>query len=87
MNKRKIHIENLKIRLPRGTASHPGLFAGELGNEILQDLGEMTRGKTGRRHIDELSPGAIRISGGVERQGLQRHIARRVADEIGKRIE
>lgn len=87
MTKRSIHIENLQIRLPHSAAGQAGNFAGGLGREILQGIGEATAGRTGTKKIDEISAGNIKISVGAGHVGLQKQIARRVSDEIRNRFE
>jgi hypothetical protein len=88
MSKRKIHIGNLQIRFPRGagTTGEARAIAGGLGQEILQSIAESTSGKTGTRRIGQISAGKITSAGGTVAQDLQKQIARRVADELRKKI-
>jgi hypothetical protein len=87
MTKRKVHIENLKIRIPGSAAGQARDIAGGLGREILREIAEATAGKTGAKSIGELSAGKVRVSGGADVSGLQGEIARRVAGEVKKRFE
>ena len=87
MTKRKIHIENLKIRIPGAAAGQARDIAGGLGREILREIAESTGGKTGAKSIGELSAGNVRVSGSAGMPGLQGEIARRVAAEVKKRFE
>jgi hypothetical protein len=87
MTKRKVHIENLKIRIPGSAAGQARDIAGGLGREILREIAESTAGKTGAKSIGELSAGKIRVSGGGGVPGLQAELARRVAAEVKKRFE
>jgi hypothetical protein len=89
MSKRKVHIENLKIRIPGSAAGEARDIAGGLGREILREIAESTAGKTGAKSIGELSAGKVRVSGGggAGAHGLQGEIARRVAAEVKKRFE
>jgi len=87
MTKRRVHIENLKIRIPGSAAGQARNIAGGLGREILREIAESTAGKTGAKSIGELSAGKIRVSGGADVPGLQGEIARRVAAEVKKRFE
>ncbi len=86
MSKRKIHIQNLQIRLPRGAAGEARTIAGGLGQEILRSIAESTSGKTGTRRVGQISAGKIISTGGAGAQDLQKQIARRVADELRKKI-
>jgi hypothetical protein len=87
MTKRKVHIENLKIRIPGSAAGQARNIAGGLGREILREIAESTAGKTGAKSIGEVSAGNVRVSGGAGARGLQVEIARRVAAEVKKRFE
>jgi hypothetical protein len=87
MTKRKVHIENLRIRIPGSAAGQARDIAGGLGREILREIAESTAGKTGAKSIGELSTGKVRVSGGADAAGLRGEIARRVAVEVKKRFE
>jgi hypothetical protein len=87
MTKRKVHIENLKIRIPGSAAGQAQNIAGGLGREILREIAESTAGETGAKSIGEISAGKIRLSGGAGAAGSQGEIARRVAAEVKKRFE
>jgi hypothetical protein len=87
MTKRKVHIENLRIRIPGAAAGQARNIAGGLGREILREVAESTAGKIGTKSIGELSAGKIKVSGGAGVAGSQGEIARRVAAEVKKRFE
>ncbi len=85
MNRRNIHIENLQIRLPKGTsASEARRIVEGLGNEVLSQIAENTRQKQGNRQIGNLDAGKIKNSGGAD---LQRQIARRIAAIVGEKTK
>jgi hypothetical protein len=87
MSSRKVHIENLKIRLPRSAAASARAIAGGLGADILRGVADATRDKTGTKRIDELSTGKITASDGAGGQNLSKQISRRVAAELARRFE
>jgi hypothetical protein len=87
MSKRKIHIGNLQIRLPQSEAGQARAMAGGLGREVLQGMVDTTQGRTGTKRISDLSVGKLTITGRGSAQNLSQHIARRVADELRKKIE
>jgi hypothetical protein len=87
MTKRKVHIENLRIRIPAAAAGQARNIAAGLGRELLREIAESTAGKTGSKSIDEISAGKVRVSGGAGVAGLQGEIAGRVAAEVKKRFE
>lgn len=55
MAKQRIHIENLRIRLPRMNTGNARNIAGEFVCEIMKSIAEVLRGKTGEMRIDNLS--------------------------------
>ena len=87
MSKRKIHIGNLKIRLPRTSAGQARAIAGGLGKEILHGIAKSTAGKSGARKIGEISAGKISVTGGADAPKLQQQIAGRVMDELRRSFE
>jgi hypothetical protein len=86
MNKRKIHIGNLQIRLPRSAAGQARSIAAGLGTEILQSIAGSTSGETGKKRVGQISAGKI-ISTEAGVPDLQKQIARKVAEELVKRFE
>lgn len=87
MSRRKIHIGNLRIRLPRSQASEAKNVTNGLGNEILRQTAEMQTRKSGNQRIESLDVGEIRISGGVSAAALQKKIARQIAALIGENVK
>ena len=87
MNRRKIHIGNLQIRLPRHLANDAQTVTNGLGNEILRQTAEMQTRKSGNQRIESLDAGEIRISGGVSAAALQKKIARQIAALIGENVK
>ena len=79
---RKIHIENLQIRLPKNSGLSARELASGLGNEILRELADQTRREKGMRRIEKIDAGTIKNSG-ASAAALQRRIARRIAANIG----
>ncbi len=86
MGNRNLYIGNLKVRLPRNAAGSAQQFARELGRAILRSSVEVTRGRQCRVRMEELDLGNIKWAGGVDAQGLQKHICGRVAAELEKRL-
>jgi len=87
MNQRKIHIENLQIRLPRGSATDARQMVNGLGDEILRQTTGLTSRKAGTRRIEKLDVGKIKVSGGTSSSDLQKRIARQIAAIIGESIK
>jgi len=55
MNKSRIHIENMTIRMPRSVKNDPRRVASDVGREVLTQLAEAFHGQTGTRRIDTVS--------------------------------
>ena len=55
MNKSRIHIENMTIRMPRSVKNDPRRVASDVGREVLTQLAEAFHGQTGTRRIDAVS--------------------------------
>ena len=87
MSRRKVHIENLKIRLPQSAAGQARAIAFGLGRDILREVAEATRDKTGTKRMGEIAAGKVKVSGGAGGQNASKQIARRVAAELAKRFE
>ena len=84
MAKRRIHIENLRIRLPRGMAGSARSLAGGLGREIMKSIADASRGKTGEVQIDQISAGNIRAAGSAA--DIQKRAAAGISAEVNKRL-
>ena len=84
MTKRRIHIEHLKIRLPRSAVGEARNIADGLGREILQGLAESTAARTGAKRIEGVSAGKLTTAGDTGASRLQKEIAARIADQVGK---
>ena len=87
MNKRRIHIENLKIQIPYSSAGQAHEMAGRLGKEILHGIAELTARKSGAQKIGEISAGKISVTGGTDAPEFQKQIADRVAEELRKKFK
>jgi hypothetical protein len=83
MAKRRIHIENLRMRLPRGMAGSARSLAGGFGREIMKSIANASRGKTGEMRIDLISAANIRTAGGEAE--IQKRAAE-ISAELNKRL-
>jgi hypothetical protein len=84
MAKRRIHIENLRIRLPRGMAGSVRSLAGGLGREIMKSIADASRGKTGEMQIDQISAENIKAAGSAA--DIQKRAAAGISAEVNKRL-
>jgi hypothetical protein len=84
MAKRRIHIENLRIRLPRAMAGRARSLAGGLGREILKSIADASRGKTGEMQIDQISVENIKAAGGAA--DIQKRAAAGISAEVNQRL-
>jgi hypothetical protein len=84
MAKQRIHIENLRIRLPRGMAGNARSIAGGFGCEIMKNIADALRGKTGEMRIDNISTATIKTTGGEV--DIRRRAAEEIAAEVKKRL-
>jgi len=84
MAKRRIHIENLRIRLPREMAGSARSLAGGLGHEIMKSIADVSHGQTGEMRIDQISAGNIRAAGTAA--DIQQRAAAGVSVEVIKRL-
>jgi hypothetical protein len=87
MPTRRIHIENVRIRLPRragGTVLDPRAVAAGCGSEILRGIAEAATGRTGAIRIGELMTGAIRAEGAAG--AIPRQVAERIAADVRKKL-
>lgn len=79
---RKIHIENLQIRLKNGSPELARSVGNNLGNEILRRIADdESKPNVGTRRIEKLDGGTIKSENGAA--DLQSQIARRIATVIG----
>lgn len=83
MSKRRIHIGSLSIKLPSSSDGSARAIAGQIGHEILTEIAESTRNRTGREKIDTLT---TNIST-KDLRGVSGQVSRSVAGEISKRFE
>lgn len=82
MGKRRIHIDNLSIRLPQSARQDARAVVARIGREILTRTAEATRDRTGASRLDGLSK---RISTS-DPQGVGATVSRSIAAEIAKRL-
>ncbi len=78
MTKRKIHIGNLRLRLPASVASSAQQFAGGIGHHVLERVAALTQESFGTARIEELSVGKITSPRGATTRELQAQIGDRV---------
>ena len=80
---RKIHIENLQIRLKNVSPERARSVGSNLGNEILRHIADGTKQNTGARRIEKLDGGTVKSEKGTA--DLQSRIARKIAALISER--
>lgn len=85
MKKGRVHIENLKIRLPRQSSASPEGLAAEVGRELLRGIAATASDLNGTRKIGTLDAGRVRLrsAGG----SLGERIARRGSDRLKEKFE
>ena len=84
MAKRRIHIENLRIKLPREMAGSARSLAGGLGREIMKSIADASRGKTGEMQIGQISAENIKAAGSAA--DIQKRAAAGISAEVIKRL-
>lgn len=82
MKSKRIHIDNLKLRLPRSLAGDSRDLARRIGREIVQSLADAAQGRQGEHRIHELSAGTIKVSGPGT---LEKRVASKVASQAARR--
>jgi hypothetical protein len=87
MAERKVHIENLRIRIPRGSVGQARAIAEGLGKAALRGVAESTVGQRGVKRIGEIAIGKVTVAGGAGIQGVQQQIAGRLAAALRKKVE
>jgi hypothetical protein len=83
---RKIHIENLQIRLKNVSPDRARNIGDGLGGEISRQIAESTRQNGGTKRIENLDGGRIKNSRDTSASEMRNQAARKIADLIGKRI-
>ncbi|MBL8073026.1 MAG: hypothetical protein JNL29_01570 [Nitrospira sp.] len=66
MNRQKIHISNVHVRLPssaRRLMGDPKRFASDIGQEIVKHVAAASQGHSGMIRIDRLSSGKVSMGG------------------------
>ena len=66
MAKSRIHIENLRIRLPRGMRHQASAIGRSIAHDVATHIAAATSGRTGAIRIDEISAGRVKT---VDRAG------------------
>ena len=84
MAKQRIHIENLRIRLPRGMAGNARSIAGGFGCEIMKSIADASRGKTGEMRIDRISTATIKTAG--SEVDIRKRAEEETSAEVKKRL-
>jgi hypothetical protein len=60
MAKSRVHIENLRIRLPRGMRHQASAVGRSIAHEVASHIATATSGRTGAIRIDEVSAGRMK---------------------------
>jgi hypothetical protein len=60
MAKRRIHIENLRIRLPRGMRHQATAVGRSIAHDVTSHIAAAANGRTGAIRIDEVSAGRVK---------------------------
>lgn len=60
MAKSRIHIENLRIRLPRGMRHQASAIGRSIAHDVATHIAAATSGRTGAIRIGEISAGRIK---------------------------
>ena len=84
MVKRRIHIENLRMRIPREMAGNVRCIAGGFGAEIMKSIAVAAHGKTGEMRIDKISSATIRMTGGEA--DIRKRAVGEVSAEVKRRL-
>ena len=66
MSKSRIHIENLRIRLPRSMRHQASAIGRSIAHDIASDVANATSDRTGAIRIGEISAGRVK---NVDRAG------------------
>ena len=59
MAKSRVHIENLRIRLPRGMRQQASAVGRSIAHDVASHIATLTSGRTGSTRIVELSAGRV----------------------------
>lgn len=85
MQKNRIHVDRLKIRLPRSMAGDARRIAGNIGREMMRKLADGVAPQTGAHRIDQL---VVRGAQNESREiDLQGQIAQRVVSAVTQKLE
>ena len=84
MQKNRIHIEKLRIRLPSGMAPDARSIGTNIGRELMHRVAALGAGRAGAKRIDDLSIAPIRSANAAS---IPDQVAGKVVDEIGKRLD
>lgn len=66
MAKSRVHIENLRIRLPRAMRHQASSVGRSIAHDVASQIATATSGRTGAIRIDEVSAGRVK---NIERAG------------------
>ncbi len=66
MAKSRVHIENLRIRLPRSMRHQASSVGHSIAHDVASQIATTTSGRTGAIRIDEVSAGHVK---NIERAG------------------
>ena len=84
MNKRRIDVDRLEIRLKGVSAASDRAAVGGLGRELMGQLATPRHGPGGQRTgtIDHVDSGTVRLASGATPSELRRTIAGRIAVSV-----
>jgi hypothetical protein len=60
MAKSRVHIESLRIRLPRGMRHQASAVGSSIAQDVASHIANATSGRTGAIRIDEISAGHVK---------------------------
>jgi len=66
MAKRRVHIESLRVRLPRGMRHQASAVGRSIAHDVASHIATATSGRSGAIRIDEISAGRV---GNIDRAG------------------
>jgi hypothetical protein len=69
---KRIHIENLRIKLPRGMRRDAHSIASSIGNDIARNVAIAASGRSGNLQVSEISVGRVQdISAVGQKAGIK----------------
>jgi hypothetical protein len=87
MTQQRIHIENVKIRIPHSRAGQARSIAGGLGRDIAHAVAASFAGNGGNKNINEITAGKICVNESADAHGLHEQITGRLTRELRKKFD